>query len=402
MPTFTYDGLNRDGQAVRGDVVADSSRSAIERLREAGVVVTNINEVQEKKGVKRSGGKVKIGELSLFARQLASMLSAGVPVTRSMTTLAKQTENKTLAQTISTIASDVEEGTSLADAFAKYPKIFDKLFVAMIATGEAGGILEQSLVSLSTQLQKQKELQGNIKSALSYPKNIGIFALVLLVGMLVFMVPTFQKMLPDGTPVNGLTKVVFSLSTSIRKKWYMWIIGTLIIIAAGYFIKKLPIINKTWEKYKLKLPVFGEFITKMVLARFLRTLATLLAGGLTAVDALKSSAPTAGSDLVESAVNKAIDDIEGGKPIAESLDKTRLFPPMVIGMTAIGEEAGNLPEMLDKVAEFYEEDVETMSRSLSALIEPIALIVIGGLVGVMIISMYLPIFAATTSMPSGG
>lgn len=402
MPTFTYDGLNRDGQAVRGDVVADSSRSAIERLREAGVVVTNINEVQEKKGVKRSGGKVKIGELSLFARQLASMLSAGVPVTRSMITLAKQTENKTLAQTISTIASDVEEGTSLADAFAKYPKIFDKLFVAMIATGEAGGILEQSLVSLSTQLQKQKELQGNIKSALSYPKNIGIFALVLLVGMLVFMVPTFQKMLPDGTPVNGLTKVVFSLSTSIRKKWYMWIIGTLIIIAAGYFIKKLPIIHKTWEKYKLKLPIFGDFITKMVLARFLRTLATLLAGGLTAVDALKSSAPTAGSDLVESAVNKAIDDIEGGKPIAESLDKTRLFPPMVIGMTAIGEEAGNLPEMLDKVAEFYEEDVETMSRSLSALIEPIALIVIGGLVGVMIISMYLPIFAATTSMPSGG
>lgn len=402
MPTFTYDGLNRDGQAVRGDVVADNSRIAIERLREAGVVVTNIDEVQEKKGVKRSGGKVKIGELSLFSRQLASMLSAGVPVTRSMTTLAKQTENKTLAQTIKDIAADVEEGTSLADAFSKYPKIFDKLFIAMIATGEAGGILEQSLVSLSTQLQKQKELQGNIKSALSYPKNIGIFALVLLVAMLVFMVPTFQKMLPEGTSVNGLTKAIFGLSTSIRTKWFVWIISVVILIVVMYFLKKLPFFHKIWEKYKLRLPVFGDFITKMVLARFLRTLATLLAGGLTAVDALKSSAPTSGSDLVEAAVNKAIDDIESGKPIAESLDKTGLFPPMVIGMTAIGEEAGNLPEMLDKVAEFYEEDVETMSRSLSALIEPIALIVIGGLVGVMIISMYLPIFAATTSNPSGG
>lgn len=400
MASFTYDGMNRQGQNVHGEVVADNSSAAMDKLREAGIIVTDIKEkvINEKK--KSGGKKVSIQDVAVFSRQMAAMISAGVPVTRALATLAKQTTNPTLAAAIVDISENVESGMPLSDAFALYPKIFDDLFVAMIATGEVGGILEQSLISLANQLQKNKALKDNIKSAVSYPKNIGIFAIILLIAMLAFMVPIFQKMIPSGTELNGLTQFIFNASNSLRTQWYLWILVAAVIIVALRFIIKSKFAHTFWEKNKLHMPLLGGFITKMVVARFCRTLATLLAGGVTAVEALQSAGPTSGSDLIRDAVNDAISDIEEGKSISDSLDKSGLFPPMVTGMIAIGEEAGTLPELLDKVAEFYEEDVETTSRNLGSIIEPIALIGIGGLVGAMLISLYLPIFTASTSIGS--
>lgn len=400
MASFTYDGMNRQGQNVHGEVVADNSSAAMDKLREAGIIVTDIKEkvISEKK--KSGGKKVSIQDVAVFARQMAAMISAGVPVTRALATLSKQTTNPTLAAAIVDISENVESGMPLSDAFAMYPKIFDDLFVAMIATGEVGGILEQSLISLANQLQKNKALKDNIKSAVSYPKNIGIFAIILLIAMLAFMVPTFQKMIPAKTELNGLTQFIFNASTSLRTQWYLWILVAAILIVALRFIIKSKFAHTFWEKNKLHMPLIGDFITKMVIARFCRTLATLLAGGVTAVEALQSAGPTSGSDLIKDAVDNAISDIEEGKSISDSLDKSGLFPPMVTGMIAIGEEAGTLPELLDKVAEFYEEDVETTSRNLGSIIEPIALIGIGGLVGAMLISLYLPIFTASTSIGS--
>lgn len=400
MASFTYDGMNRQGQNVHGEVVADNSSAAMDKLREAGIIVTDIKEkvINEKK--KSGGKKVSIQDVAVFARQMAAMISAGVPVTRALATLAKQTTNSTLSAAIVDISENVESGMPLSDAFAMYPKIFDDLFVAMIATGEVGGILEQSLISLANQLQKNKALKDNIKSAVSYPKNIGIFAIILLIAMLAFMVPIFQKMIPSGTELNGLTQFIFNASTSLRTQWYLWILVAAVIIVALRFIIKSKFAHTFWEKNKLHMPLIGDFITKMVIARFCRTLATLLAGGVTAVEALQSAGPTSGSDLIRDAVNDAISDIEEGKSISDSLDKSGLFPPMVTGMIAIGEEAGTLPELLDKVAEFYEEDVEATSRNLGSIIEPIALIGIGGLVGAMLISLYLPIFTASTSIGS--
>ena len=400
MASFTYDGMNRQGQNVHGEVVADNSSAAMDKLREAGIIVTDIQEkvINEKK--KSGGKKVSIQDVAVFARQMAAMISAGVPVTRALATLAKQTTNPTLSAAIVDISENVESGMPLSDAFAMYPKIFDDLFVAMIATGEVGGILEQSLISLANQLQKNKALKDNIKSAVSYPKNIGIFAIILLIAMLAFMVPIFQKMIPSGTELNGLTQFIFNASTSLRTQWYLWILVAAVIIVALRFIIKSKFAHTFWEKNKLHMPLIGDFITKMVIARFCRTLATLLAGGVTAVEALQSAGPTSGSDLIRDAVNDAISDIEEGKSISDSLDKSGLFPPMVTGMIAIGEEAGTLPELLDKVAEFYEEDVEATSRNLGSIIEPIALIGIGGLVGAMLISLYLPIFTASTSIGS--
>ena len=400
MASFTYDGMNRQGQNVHGEVVADNSSAAMDKLREAGIIVTDIKEKVISERKKSGGKKVSIQDVAVFARQMAAMISAGVPVTRALATLAKQTTNPTLAAAIVDISENVESGMPLSDAFAMYPKIFDDLFVAMIATGEVGGILEQSLISLANQLQKNKALKDNIKSAVSYPKNIGIFAVILLIAMLAFMVPIFQKMIPAKTELNGLTQFIFNASTSLRTQWYLWILVAVILIVALRFIIKSKFAHNFWEKNKLHMPLIGDFITKMVVARFCRTLATLLAGGVTAVEALQSAGPTSGSDLIKDAVDNAISDIEEGKSISDSLDKSGLFPPMVTGMIAIGEEAGTLPELLDKVAEFYEEDVETTSRNLGSIIEPIALIGIGGLVGAMLISLYLPIFTASTSIGS--
>ncbi len=398
MASFTYDGLNKQGQNVHGEVVADNSSIAMEKLREAGVIVTDIKEKQINERKKARGKKVKIEDVAIFARQMAAMMSAGVPVTRSLATLAKQTSNATLANAIDEIRENVEGGMPLSEAFAQYPKIFNDLFVAMIASGEVGGILEQTLNSLANQLQKQKALQDNIKSAISYPRSIGIFALVLLHAMLAFMVPVFKNMIPETTEINGLTQFIFNASDVLRTRWYLWF-GTIIaVVVAIYFIAKSPPMHKLWEQHKLHAPLIGELMTKQTIARFCRTLATLLAGGVTAVEALKSAGPTSGSDLIAKAVEDAIQDIEEGKAISDSLDKSGLFPPMVTGMIAIGEEAGTLPELLDKVAEFFEEDVETLSRNLKAMVEPLALVGIGGLVGAMIIALYLPIFTASTSV----
>lgn len=398
MASFTYDGLNKQGQNVHGEVVADNSSEAMDKLREAGVIVTDIKEKQINEKKKAGRKKVKIEDVAIFARQMAAMMSAGVPVTRSLSTLAKQTTNPSLSSAIEEITENVEGGMPLSEAFAQYPKIFSDLFVAMIAAGEVGGILEQTLNSLANQLQKQKALQDNIKSAISYPRSISIFALVLLHAMLAFMVPVFKNMIPSTTELNALTQFIFNASEVLRTRWYLWFGTIALVVTVIYFIAKSPPMHKLWEQHKLHAPLIGELMTKQTIARFCRTLATLLAGGVTAVEALKSAGPTSGSDLIAKAVEDAIVDIEEGKSISDSLDKSGLFPPMVTGMIAIGEEAGTLPELLDKVAEFFEEDVETLSRNLKAMVEPIALVGVGGIVGAMIIALYLPIFTASTSV----
>ncbi len=398
MASFTYDGLNRQGQNVHGEVVADSTAQAMERLRENGIIVTEMKEKAVKKKSSGGGKKITTEDIAVICKQLAVMLSAGVPVTRALTTLSKQCANPKLGDIMEEIAKTVEGGTPLSDAFAQYPKVFSPLFIAMIASGEAGGIMEQALVSLADMLQKEKNLQKNIKSAYSYPRSVMIMAVVLLIAMLWFMVPLFKGMMKKGTEVTGISKAIFAVSDSLREETGTWILVAAIIGGAIFAFIKSPIAHKIWENNKLTMPMLGDFMTKMVVARFCRTFATLLAGGVTAVEALKSAGPTSGSEKLERVVNEAIEDIEEGKSIAESLDKSGVFPPMLTGMVAIGEESGALPELLDKVAEFFEEDVENTSRNLRAIIEPIALVFVGVIVGGMLIALYVPMLTSSTSM----
>lgn len=400
MASFTYDGLNKQGQSVHGEVIADNTTQAMNRLRENGIIVTEMKEVAAKKKSSGGGKKITTEDIAVVCKQLAVMLSAGVPVTRALTTLSKQCANPRLGNIMEEIAKSVEGGMPLSDAFAQYPKVFSPLFIAMIASGEAGGIMEQALVSLADMLQKEKNLQKNIKSAYSYPRSVMIMAVVLLIAMLWFMVPLFKNMMKKGSEVTGISKVIFSVSDSLREDTGTWILVAAIIGGVVFAFIKSPIAHKIWEANKLTMPMIGDFMTKMVVARFCRTFATLLAGGVTAVEALKSAGPTSGSEKLEKAVKEAIEDIEEGKSISVSLDKSGIFPPMLTGMVAIGEESGALPELLDKVAEFFEEDVENTSRNLRAIIEPIALVFVGVIVGGMLIALYVPMLTSSTSMGS--
>lgn len=397
---FTYEALNRQGQSITGKVVAENTSEAYEKLREAGVVVTTLNEVKGAGVKKKKSKKIPLADMSMFARQLAAMISAGIPVTQAMQTLVSQTTNQTLANAIKNIAEDVEGGAALSEAFTAQKPVFSDLFCSMIAAGEMGGMLDKTLLAMSNQLHKDKQLKDSVKSATSYPKMVGSFAIIILIVMLIFMVPTFQGMTSTVEDLNPITELIYFLSESLRAYWYIIFPAIFAIIFIIIQIIKSPPVQHFWENHKMNTPIVGELITKTILARFCRIFATLIAGGVTAVKALETAGPTSGSRLVSDAVTKAITEVENGRTIHEALDESGLFPPMLIGMIAIGEEAGTLPTMLDKVAEFYEEDVDTIAKNLGSILEPIMLVGLAGIVGFLIIALYLPVFQAATATPA--
>ena len=338
--------------------------------------------------------------MSMFSRQLAAMLDAGIPVTQALSTLAGQTTHQTLATSVRTIAEEVEGGAALSDAFANQRPVFSDLYCSMVAAGEIGGMLDKTLLAMSNQLHKDKQLKDAIKSATSYPKMVGGMAIVICIVMIIFMVPTFKEMTATAEEINPVTQFIYNLSDSLRAYWYIYIVAVVAIIFIGRAVIKSPPVQSFWENHKMKFPLIGELLTKTILARFCRIFATLLAGGVTAVKALDTAGPTSGSKLVANAVVNAIEQIENGRTIHESLDESRLFPPMLVSMIAIGEEAGTLPAMLDKVAEFYEEDVTALSKNLGTTLEPLMMLLLGLVVGFLLIALYLPVFQAATATPA--
>lgn len=402
MASFSYECLNRQGLSVKGQLSSDSVPHAVEKLRSMGLSVVELKEIKikNKSSFLSMEKKVTMGDLTLFSRQLSAMIGSGIPVTRAINTLSKQSENPTLRSALENIAKNVEGGMNLTEAFSAYPHIFSDLYISMIRAGEIGGMLESSLLRLSEQLQKEKVLRDEVKSAISYPKVIGIFALLIFAAMLVFLVPIFQGSVPQNVEINAITQFIFDMSASIRNNYYVWIIVIIAILAAFVVFFKSRTGHNLWERIKLKMPIFGPIILKSVIARFTRTLATLMEGGIPVVQALESAGPTSGSDVLNEAVQLATKRIEEGKSIASTLEESDVFPPMVTHMISVGEESGSLPSLLDKVAEFYEQEVATTTRGLQALIQPIALVVIGILIGGMLIALYSPIFSAVTA--SGG
>lgn len=400
MGLFVYEAMNKQAETIEGQLVAETVQAALDKVREMGLTVLELKEVKEKE----SGSsfftlekRVTSGELSLFSRQLAAMLGAGIPVTRALFTLSRQSTNVTFNRVLDQISRNVEGGMNLTDAFSQFPRVFPPIYRAMIHAGELGGILETTLTRLAEQLQKDKQIADNVKSATMYPRLLAIAALLIFTGMLVFMVPIFQGFIPDGVPVPGITQMIFGLSASIRSFWYFWILGIVAVVALVVTFMKSATGKQLWDNIKFKMPLFGQLIHKIVIARFSRTLATLLDGGIPVVQALLSAGPTSGSMLVEQAVIEATKRIEEGKSISEPLEKSGIFPPMVIHMIAVGEESGNLPDLLDKVAEFYEDEVAIMTKGLTSMIEPLMLFLVAFLVGGMLISLYLPMFTAVTN-----
>lgn len=402
MALYNYECLTKQGETVKGRLDAENLSAATARLRSMDMMITALYET---KGITKSSffsneKKVTLGDLSVFSRQLAAMVKAGIPVTRALHTLSQQTKNPTFKNTLENIARNVEGGMNLTEAFAAYPKVFPELFVAMIHSGEIGGILDDSLLRLSEQLQKDKALRDSIKSATFYPRMVLGFAVLMMVAMLLFLVPVFESFIPTDIEMPGITSFIFNMAHSLKERWYIWILVIVAVISSFMVFAKSNGSKVIWERIKFKIPAFGPLLHKSVIARFSRTLATLIEGGIPVIQALESAGPTSGSFLLEEAVKTACQKITEGRNISSPLRDSGLFPPMVIHMIAVGEESGSLSSLLDKLAEFYEEEVATNAKGLTALIEPLMLIVVGLVVGGMLISLYLPIFSAVAG--SGG
>ncbi|MHB1042033.1 MAG: type II secretion system F family protein [Eubacteriales bacterium] len=399
MPIFTYQVIDKSGALATGQVEAENEQMAAGRLRKMGLKALDIKEVRTSplKGMFQARRKVKIGELSLFSRQLAAMLDAGIPLTRALFTFSRQADNPTLRITLGDVARNVEGGTGFSAALKDYPAIFSNLYISMVHAGEVGGSMELMLRNLSEQLEHEKNLKDQVRSATFYPLLVISFAVLVLVGMLFFIVPMFMNFLPQGVAVPLPTRIVFGASESVRHWWFLYLLVIAALVAGMRFYIHSPQGGRAWDRVKFRVPAFGTLFHKAVIARFSRTFSTLLSGGIPVLQALEAAGPASGNILVADAVKSAVEKIQEGTSIAVPLEESGMFPPMVIQMVAVGEESGTLSNLLSRVAEFYEAEVTAMTKGRTALIEPIMIIVVGCLIGAMVVSMYLPIFMVVTS-----
>lgn len=400
MGSFQYEAINKVGETITGKLEANEQSGVSSRLRSMGLMVVEVKEVKQSSlfsGLK-IGSKVKLGELSLFSRQLAAMLNSGIPLTRSLHTLSKQVSNKSLSTALTEIAQSVEGGASLSESLKGYPNIFDSLYINMVSAGEAGGSLEHSLTRLSSQLQKAKELRDNIKSATFYPIIVLAFAIIILFGMLFFLVPIFVGFFPADVVLPLPTRIIIAMSDLLITFWYI-IIPVFILLFLGLrSYAKSEKGKRRIDRLTYRMPIFGDLIQKTAVASFARTFSSMLSTGIPVVQALDASGKASGNTMVMDAALVAGEKIQEGSTVSDPLNDSGVFPPMVIHMIAVGEETGDIPEMMDKVATFFEEEVATMTKGLTSLIEPIMLVVIGVLVGGMLVALYLPIFTVITQL----
>jgi type IV pilus assembly protein PilC len=399
MPTFEWKGRGRNGQDQTGVLVADSKDAVIGMLRRQQVVVTAVKEKGKEIAVPRFGGKVPPQLIAIFTRQFSVMIDAGLPLVQCLEILGSQQEHKAFKRSLIQIRQDVEAGSSLADAMRKHPKTFNDLYTNMVAAGEAGGILDTILQRLATYIEKAVKLNSQVKSAMIYPVAVISIAVIVVVVILWKVIPTFASLFAGlGAELPLPTRVVIALSNFIADFW--WLIGT--VIAVTIFSLK-----KYHETYKgkrvidgfiLRVPVLGLLMRKIAVARFCRTLATLTASGVPILDGLQITARTAGNAVVEDAIMATRKSVEEGKTISEPLGDTEVFPAMVVQMIAVGEQTGALDAMLSKIADFYEEEVDTAVAGLMKLLEPVLIAFLGVAIGGIVIAMYMPMFSLIGQM----
>ena len=401
MPTFAYTGRTRAGQTVSGERVADSMDAATAALRREQINVTRITPAakgkegaaKKEKAVGRTGKKVSAKNLAVFTRQFSVMIDAGLPLVQCLDILGSQEEDKNFAFVISETRKDVESGASLADAMRKHPKTFDALFTNMIAAGEAGGILDTILKRLATYIEKAVKLAGQVKSAMIYPIAVIVIA-GLVVGVILWkVIPTFAQLFSGlGADLPLPTRIVIALSDNLVRFFPFIFVGG---GAASYALKTYYATSngrRVIDQIVLKLPILGNIMRKIAVARFCRTLSTLISSGVPILDGLEITAKTAGNAIIEDAIMVTRTSIERGETIAAPLKDTKVFPSMVTQMIGVGEATGALDTMLGKIADFYEEEVDTAVAGLLTLLEPIMIALLGGVVGGIVIAMYLPIF----------
>jgi len=400
MAAYAYSAINSEGIELTGNIHAPDRASAREQLRVRGLLAQNLTELPAtgEQSVRTAFKKIKPKSLQIFSRQFATMIDAGLSVVSALVVLEEQTDDKYLAGVISELRADVEGGLLLSQAMGRHPKIFSRLYIAMVEAGEAAGILDAVLDRVAFQIEKETAIKRRVKGAMIYPTMVLIFATLVLIGMLMFLVPIFVKIFQDlGGELPTLTQWVVNVSDFLRGNYY---IVFPVLIASFFGLRKAKRTEKgkqVWDRLKLKIPMkIGAVVLKVTMARFSRTLSTLIAAGVDIIKALEITGQTAGNWVVEEALADVRNKVQEGIPIAEPLAENPIFPPMVSHMIKIGEETGELEKMLGKVADFYEDEVDSSISSLTSIIEPLMMIGVGLMVGVIIIAMYLPMFKMLT------
>ncbi|MEO0137033.1 MAG: type II secretion system F family protein [candidate division WOR-3 bacterium] len=399
MPTFVWKGRTATGASASGELTAQSQADVVAALRQKKIIPTSIKIKEEKKGFALFGGRISKRALAVFTRQFATMLNAGLPLLNCLEILAKQTESTGLKRVLDEVRTDVEGGLSLADALRRQPKAFDNLYVNMVESGETGGALDTILQRLATYLEKTVALQRKIRGAMIYPIIITIVAVGAIAVLLIFVIPVFAKMYEGvGRELPAMTQLVINISNFMKIAALPILIGLVLLFTIIRRWHKTESGARALDPLFLKLPILGDLIRKQAIARFSRTLSTLLSSGVPIIDALEITAKSAGNWVIEDAILKARVSIKGGENIADPLSKTAVFPPMVTQMIAIGEASGGLDDMLAKVADFYDAEVDQAVENLTNALEPVIMVFLGGAVGFIVISMYLPIFQLASTI----
>ncbi|HVA32156.1 MAG TPA: type II secretion system F family protein [Gaiellaceae bacterium] len=402
MAAFAYSAINAQGSELSGEISAGDLNAAREQLRLKGLLAQSIKEIDTSAGVGQKnigfGKAVKPKSLQIFSRQFATMIEAGLNVVGALVILEEQTSDQVLAMVVYDLRRDVEGGLLLSEAMARHPKVFSRLYISMVEAGEAAGILDIVLDRVAFQIEKQEAIRRRVKGAMIYPTMVLIFATLVLIGMLMFLVPVFVKIFSQlGGQLPTLTQYVVGASNFLKSYWFI-VIPTL--IALPFVFKKWKSTEQgrqLWDRFKLRLPMkIGDTVLKVTMARFSRTLSTLVAAGVDIIKALEITGQTAGNWVIEDALNGVRQKVHEGVPIAQPLVENEIFPPMVAQMVKIGEETGELEKMLAKIADFYEDEVDAAVGSLTSIVEPIMMIGVGIMVGIVIISMYLPMFKMLT------
>jgi type IV pilus assembly protein PilC len=396
MANFVYKALDQRGASASGEIEGDSKAAAAAALRNRGLTVLDLNEA--KKGLNMELGfltRIKPKDLTVFSRQFATMVNSGLSMLRCLYVLEEQTENKKLAGVIGMVKNDVEAGISLSDALEKHPKVFSKLYVSMVRAGEIGGILDEVLNRLATQLEKEDSIRRAVKSAMVYPIMIGTFAILVLIGMVMFLIPIFAQMYKDigNAKLPALTQIMVSISGFMTSYWYVVFPAIILVIWVLRRFKRSDRGRALWDRMKLRIPMgIGDIVRKLAVARFSRTLGTLVTSGVPILQAIEITGQAAGNVVIENAMKDVQQSVKEGQSITGPLEQIKVFPAMVTQMISVGEETGSLDAMLGKIADFYEDEVNASVKSLTSILEPILMLGVGAIVGTVVISMYLPIF----------
>ena len=405
MPIYQYTVRDATGAMRSGTSEAENQDILKKRLQEQGFTVNDVKQTGQSQKRKAGGGwgKVKLNDLSIFCRQFSTMIDAGVSLVRALDVLGEQTSNPKLKRILREIQTEVESGQTLSKSMAKYPKVFNNLFIGLVRAGEVGGVLEEALQRLSHFLEKDMELRRKVKSALTYPVIVVIVALMIVLGLCTFIVPKFIELFKDlgVKELPAPTQMLMDFSDFLKNKWYLGLLAVAVVFWSIRLFGTTRVGRRVIDRLKLKVPVFGKLGHKICLARFSRTLSTLLVSGVPILQAMETVAGTVGNSIIAEAIMNARARVREGDRINEPLEKSKMFPPMVVHMISIGEESGALDQMLSKIAEFYEGEVESQLQSLTAAIEPVMIVFLGITVGFIVISLMLPMVAVIENLSGG-